>query len=252
MSPFARQVQVQDVEWDRGRRHAEHASRPAGAGGECHWLRRRGLHWPECHVAGLLARSDPRSNCRARGSGRTGCAPGLVRADAAHCERLLLPQQGRSRLRHDVLVGDAGHGAVVRVDGRLGDRDDRRSGRRIPRRCGREVHAADVRPGAAGGQRRARHGPGHRPHHRDDLDLRDRHRTVRAPANRPQHRAGGGPHHLRRRRDLQGSQWPGPPRCGDTDPGVDQPLRRGHGGPHLSPPPRRLRLLGLGVCGQPQ
>ena len=127
-----------------------------GAQARRHLVPRRAGDRPGVHLARLLAGGHHRPGGRARRRLRARGAAGVVRADADDRLGLLLPQPGRPGLRHDVLLGHPRDGAVVGLDRRLGDRDDRRAGHRLARRHGRPVRPADVRARRRGGQQRRR------------------------------------------------------------------------------------------------
>ena len=162
--------------------------------------------------AGLLAGGGHRAG---GGDGRrtgAGGTPGLVRSDVLRSHGLLLHEPRRPGLRHDVLVGDAGHGTVGRLDRGLGDLRDRHPGRRVPGRRGGPLHVPvfwSRRP------RRLEGGdhPVRRDHHRrDDGHVRHRHRALGPLPGHLDHRPGRRAPALRRRGPGEGFRGHGPRR----------------------------------------
>ncbi len=177
------------------------------------------------HLAGVLAgrrdRTDraPRRGLRPRGAARQ------LRADAADRVGVLLPQLRRPGLRHDVLLGHPGDGAVVRVVRRLGDRDDRRSRHRLARRGGRLL--LDVRPRSRLGRRDrlARASPHRAAHLGDDGGVRVGHRGVGQAPERADRGPGAGARRLCRRRTGTGGERLLEPRLDHALAELAQPVR---------------------------
>ena len=187
----------------------------------------------ERDVACLLARGGDRPDrrpCRCRGSRR---AARVVRADAPDRVGVLLPEQGRPGLRHDVLVGDAGDGALVGLARWLGDRDDGRARDRRARRRRRALRPPDARPRRPRRRQGRDHDRGDRADRRDDGDLRPRHGALRASAERPDRRAGSLLARVRRDRDRQGDRRRRDRRGAHPVAQLAQPVRR-----RVAPPSR--------------
>ncbi|CAA9271336.1 MAG: Uncharacterized amino acid permease, GabP family, partial [uncultured Blastococcus sp.] len=227
----------------------------ARSGGDAAARRRRLLrrpgHRPGGHVTRVLAGRDPRAGGGAGGRARPRRPAGVVRAHAAHRRRLRRPQPSRPRLRDDVLLGHPGDGPVGRLDRRLGDHHDRRPGARVARRRRRPVRPAGPRAGRLDGVGAADDGPDRGADPAHGRRLRARHGAVRPHAERADRGADPGAGRVRRGGGDPGR--PGRQPAGRADPGVELagPVRgrwcRAAGRPAAG----RLRVLGLGVGGQP-
>ena len=172
--------------------------------GWSHRLRRRAGDRAQLDLAGLLHRRCHRCAGRPRRCARAGHHAGVVRTDAADRVGVLLPQQGRSGLRHDVLLGHPRDGPLGRLARWLGDHDDRCPRRRFARRRRGQLHTAWVRARLVGRQRLDQAIAGGAADPRDDRDLRRRHRRVGKAAERPDPGPGRLPPDLRGGRDLPG------------------------------------------------
>ena len=96
--------------------------------------------------ARLLARRGDRLDRRRRRRPGPGGPARLLRPDVLHRGRVLLHEQGRPGLRHDLLLGDPRARALRRLDRRLGDLHDRRARDRLARRRLRLLHLRPLRP----------------------------------------------------------------------------------------------------------
>ena len=146
-------------------------------------------------------RLQPRGEPRPRGGNRRPAGArdhaARVRADALHRLVLLLPEPGRSRLRHHVLVGDARDGAAHGLDGRLGNHRRRRDRDGQPGPDRRPVHVLPGRSRQPREQQVVVARPGRALDRGHDLDLLRGHRGVGQDAVVPARRRGDHPRHLR-------------------------------------------------------
>ncbi len=202
--------------------------------------------------ARLQPRRDPGLRRRGSGPAGTGDPAGQLRADVPRRRRLLLHEQGRPRLRHELLLGDQGDGTAVGLDRRLDDRRRRRDRDGQPGADRRPLHLPPLRLdlGRVLDLRRdAGRGALDRA---DDRDRRDRHRALGPHAGRPARRRDLHPGALRRGGAGQGLRRQRPigldrPKLLVAQPVQPQPQR------DLSrDAARRLHLLGLGHDGDRQ
>ena len=164
--------------------------------------------------SGLQPRRDPRLHRRGGRPAVAGDPADQLRADVPRRRRLLLHEQGRPRLRHELLLGDQGDGAAAGLDRRLDDRRRRRDRDGQPGADRRPLHLPPLRLDLGRGvdlRRDAGRGALDRA---DDRDRRDRDRALGPYAGRPARRRdrhpgdlrrGGAGQGLRRRRAPSGS-----------------------------------------------
>ena len=121
--------------------------RRQGAEEERDRLRLQRRHRRRLDRAGLQPRRDARLRRRRRRPAGAGDPADQLHPDVPRRRRLLLHEQSRPGLRHQLLLGDQGDGPAARLDRRLGDRRRRhhRDGQPGPDR--RPLHLRAVRPG---------------------------------------------------------------------------------------------------------
>ena len=134
----------------------------------------------------------------------------LVPPDVLHRARVPQHEPGRPRLRHDVLVDDAGDGRRLGLGRRLGGDLRRHRRQRQPGADRRHLRVQAVRPQRRGEQQVGRDDPRGRVHRRADVDLLAGDRALGPhPAAAARLRAGDAAD-LRGRRADQGLHRPSP------------------------------------------
>ncbi len=142
--------------------------------------------------------------------------------------------------------------AVDRLDRRLGGLRHRDPRHRLARGRRRPLHVPALRLGLGRRLQGRGHGARHRDHRRHDRHLHPGDGALGADPERDDHRAGRRAPSLRCRRPVEGVGRRRPCRLDRARGFLVQPVQhRGRRRPRERPAPRGLRLLGVGVVGQP-
>ncbi len=201
---------------ERGRRQGPEKKRDR--------LRLERRHRRRLDRAGLQPRRDARLRRRRGGDEVAGDPADQLRPDVPGRGRLLLHEQSRPGLRHQLLLGDQGDGPAARLDGGLGDRRRRRAGDGEPGADRRPLHVRALR--LARGRRidRRRHPRRGRLDHLDDLDRAAGDRALRPHPDRPARGGDLHPRPLLDRRLGQGLLGQRPDRLDPSLLLLDQPV----------------------------